>query len=52
MAKVALSNYNNIVNFYMNRNQSFDFYSIEGKNKYFEIRRKFWDISGNMKLIS
>lgn len=51
-AKTALVNYENIVNYYENKGIKLDLNSDKGKKKYFEIRQKFWDICGNMKIIS
>ena len=50
-AKTALANYENVVNHYGNKGLKLDLTTDKGKKKYFEIRQKFWDICGNMKLI-
>lgn len=49
---MALANYQNIVQYYKNKGVVLDVGTDQGKKKYFEIRQKFWDICGNMKLIS
>ena len=51
-AKTALSNYETVVTHYGAKGLKLDFSSEKGKKKYFDIRQKFWDICGNMKLIS
>jgi hypothetical protein len=51
-ARTALKNYENIIEYYKNKGIKVDINEDKGKRRYFEIRQKFWDICGNMKLIS
>jgi len=51
-AKTALTNYENVVKHYAAKGLNLDYSTDKGRKKYFDIRQKFWDICGNMKLIS
>lgn len=51
-AKTALTNYENVVRHYATKGLKLDYSTDKGRKKYFDIRQKFWDICGNMKLIS
>lgn len=51
-AKNALSSYENLVGYYRNKGVVLDLSQSKGRRKYLEIRQKFWDVAGNMKLIS
>lgn len=51
-AKNALDNYEGVVRHYGAKGLKMDLTSDKGRKKYFDIRQKFWDICGNMKLIS